>query len=103
MMAEGEECTDYPEAWVLVDCEEGEEGEICLYEGHEYYHGGYLLLGRNGKKTWWDKIVNTDNLFWGCDVTELAYYLIKNGYRKLAKRIMELEDISEKELYEPCF
>ena len=102
-MSEGDSCTDYPEAWVLVDCEETDTGYLCLYEGHEQYHGGYLLLGRDGKRTWWDKIVNTDNLFWSCDIVELVDSLLKNGFKKLARKIMELEDISEEELYEPCF
>ena len=103
---EDENCLDYPEAWVLLVEDESVKKpgwKVRVYAGHEHYHGGYLLLFKDGKDRWWEEVVNTDNLFYSCDIQELVSDLLRNGFEKAARRIMEEEDITEEQLSEPCF
>ena len=103
---EGDRCLDYPEAWVLLVEDESVKKpgwKVWVFAGHEHYHGGYLLLFRDGKDRWWEEVVNTDNLTYSCDIADLVEDLLKSGFEKAARKIMEEEDLTPEDLREPCF
>ena len=97
------ECKDMRGVWNLIGCEDGKDGRLCLYGGYDDGHWGYLLLWSKEDETWWDMVVNTSVLLWCCDVKVLVSDLLDGGYKTLAKKIMELEGMSEDEINEPCF